>query len=286
MSAESAASPKTGVARFTLNVQGRAIEVSTELPEGPVPALALLPVLQGLSNSLSEMTVERAARAGKPLSCHDGCGACCRHAVPIAPAEARLLSEWMAAMPGERRSVLRERFRRAAERLEESGIAQEIRDARGGGDSGSGSGGGGRAAMHDLGMRYFALGIACPFLEEERCSIYEIRPMRCREYLVVSPAENCAEPASHEIVSVKPPVLLSQILERWSTDGDQQAQELVLLTMLDEWMANHPAQDDQPHRTAPELLGEFLRAFARDAQAGRGGDGETGRSATNQDGKG
>lgn len=276
MPADSAPSPGTGVARFALNVQGCAIEVSTELPEGPVPALALLPVLQGLSNSLSDLTVQRAAQAGKPLSCHDGCAACCRHPVPIAPAEARLISWWLAAQPAERRAVLRERFRHAAQRLEESGVAQQLRDSRGAG----------RAAMHDLGLRYFALGLACPFLEDERCSIYEIRPMRCREYLVVSPAENCAQPASRQIVSIKPPVLLSQILERWSTDGDPQPYEIVLLAMLDEWIASHPPDQDDPHRTAPEMLQEFLRAFAQNAQSASQDNNGSGQYVSNHDARG
>ena len=89
--------------------------------------------------------------------------------------------------------------------------------------------------------------------------------MRCREYLVVSPAEQCAHPATKEIVSIKPPVLLSRILARWDPNGDPQPEELILLTMLDEWIACHPANQDRPHRTSPELLQEFLRAFAKDA---------------------
>ncbi len=42
--------------------------------------------------------------------------------------------------------------------------------------------------------RYFHLGIACPFLEDESCSIHADRPISCREYLVTSPAVNCADP--------------------------------------------------------------------------------------------
>ena len=41
--------------------------------------------------------------------------------------------------------------------------------------------------MRILGREYFQLGIPCPFLEEESCSIYHDRPITCREYLVTSP---------------------------------------------------------------------------------------------------
>lgn len=250
--------PRFGTVQFALNVQGVKLEVKAELPEGPVPPAVLLPILQSLSNSMTELAVRGAEKLGKRLSCKEGCGACCRQAVPITPVEARILSEWIAEQPQERQTVLRERFRQAAERLEEAGIAQRVRVS---------AKSLGRDAMHRLGLDYFALGIACPFLEEERCTIHPIRPLRCREYLVVSPAEHCAHPETKEIIGINPPVKLSQILVKWDTNGDPQPHELILLSMLDEWAAQHPADSDRPHREAPELLQEFLHVFAADAAA-------------------
>jgi Fe-S-cluster containining protein len=251
-------SPGFGTVKFALRVGDASIEVDAQLPEGAVAPAVLLPILQNLSNSMSELTVRRADRLGSRLSCREGCGACCRQAVPITPVEARAIAEWLDAQPAERQAVLRERFRQAAAKLEESGIAADIRAS---------ANAQGRDLMHVLGLKYFALGIPCPFLEEERCTIHEIRPLRCREYLVVSPAEHCAHPETKEIVGIKPPVLLSQILARWNVNGDPQPHELILLAMLDEWIAKHPAGEDRAHRTSPELLEEFLRAFARDAAA-------------------
>ena len=39
----------------------------------------------------------------------------------------------------------------------------------------------------------------CVFLEEGRCSIYEHRPSRCRDYFVFSPPEDCAPPSEKKI---------------------------------------------------------------------------------------
>ena len=167
-----------------------------------------------------------------------------------------MLAEWIDAQPEERKAILLARFRQAAERLEESGIAQSIREASLPLEG---------EKMHALGLQYFALGIPCPFLEEERCTIHEIRPLRCREYLVVSPAEHCAHPGTKEIISIKQPVLLSQVLGRWSASGEALSFEFILLTMLDEWVAEHPTSEDHARRTAPELLQEFLHAFARES---------------------
>ena len=171
-----------------------------------------------------------------------------------------MISQWLDAQPEERQTALRERFRQAAALLEEAGIAQTARELKQITASG-------RESLNAIGLEYFALGIACPFLEDERCIIHPIRPMRCREYLVVSPAEHCSHPEGKEIAGVRPPILLSQFLGRWNENGDRQPAELILLTMLEEWLASHPAEKDSARRTAPEMLKEFLDALAGDSQA-------------------
>jgi Fe-S-cluster containining protein len=248
-------SPAPVPVNFALKIQDFTIEVSTELPEGPALPAAILPIIQGLSNSFSEVAAKRAAQKGRHLSCREGCAACCWQAVAIAPAEARMLSQWLDNQPEERQAALRERFRVAAERLEHAGIAHVARDLARIAD---------RDALHALGLKYSALGIPCPFLEDEKCSIYEIRPLRCREYQVASLPEHCAHPETREIDGIEPPVKLSHILGKWNAAGDPQPAELILLTMLDEWVARHPPKEDRPQHTAPELLHEFIRRFADD----------------------
>jgi Fe-S-cluster containining protein len=255
---EEAQPPGLGTVQFALKVQDATVEFRAQLPEGAVRPAVLLPILQSLSDAMTGITERNLDRLGTKISCREGCGACCRQAVPISPVEASALAEWLGEQPEQRQRVLRERFRQAAARLEESGIAEDIRAFEKMPD---------RQAAQELGLRYFALGIACPFLEEERCSIHKLRPLRCREYLVTSPAEHCARPAGRDILGVKPPVQLSNILSRWDTDGDAQTPELILLTMLEEWSARHATGESRPHRTSPELLQEFLHAFAHEAAA-------------------
>ena len=240
-------------------MQGVKIECRAQLPEGPVRPQVLLPVLQDLSNALTEIALRNAEQAGQTVSCRAGCGACCRQLVPISAVEAEALVAWLGEQPEERQAVLHERFRQTAARLEESGIAAEIRAIRWKRPD--------RESADQLGLRYFALGMACPFLEEEQCTIHAIRPLRCREYLVVSSPEHCANPAGKEIEGIRPPVLLSRIVSRWDAVGQVQPEpELIALAMLEEWFASRAAAQEEPHRTAPALLQEFLGALAKENQ--------------------
>ena len=165
--------------RVVLVVGDEQLPLELSVPAGPVTVETLLPILRGLSSLFSDRATARAAAAGRPISCRAGCGACCRHLVALAPSEARALARLVDAMPESRRTVIRQRFDAALQRLGDlvermpTGTAEE------------------RA---ELSHAYFKLGIACPFLEDESCSIHPDRPMACREYLVSSPAENCRTP--------------------------------------------------------------------------------------------
>jgi len=64
-------------------------------------------------------------------------------------------------------------------------------------------------------MEYFYEGVACPFLEEESCSIHPDRPLSCREYLVTSPAEYCSRPTAETIrqmrIQLKPSIAVLEM---------------------------------------------------------------------------
>ena len=87
------------------------------------------------------------------------------------------------------------------------------------------------------GMDYFSLGIACPFLEDENCSIHDDRPTSCREYLVTSPAENCARPRAETIKHVPVPVQSFATLAGLESEGDEKTLPWVPLGLALEYAA-------------------------------------------------
>lgn len=80
----------------------------------------------------------------------------------------------------------------------------------------------------NLVCRKLRLGVACPFLEKESCSIHRDRPLVCREYLVTSPPAACAEPGSGQIRQVNIPVTVWSVFGRSvSADGSLEWMPLV-----------------------------------------------------------
>lgn len=178
LSADLSARGATATGRVVLEVGGERIPVEMTVPAGPVAVEDVLPILHGLSSLFATRATARAEADGREISCRAGCGACCRQLVPVAPAEARALARLVEALPEPRRERVRRRFDAALDVLEPLGLMERLdqnRDDR-----------------QVIAREYFAAGVACPFLEDEACSIHADRPLSCREYLVTSPPDLCA----------------------------------------------------------------------------------------------
>ena len=203
------------------------------VPTGPVSAAEVVPALQGLVNA-----VVAAAEAGKAISCRKGCGACCRQLVPVSRTEAERLLSTVAALPAERRAVLESRFAAAEAALS----AADLKERKGRPD-------------RELSTAYFALGIPCPFLEEESCSIHPDRPLVCREYLVTSPAELCAGPGQEGVTPV--PVPKVSLAARGLQD---EREDWFPLALLMDWAKRRPKAG--AWRTGPEWVQRFLKGMS------------------------
>ena len=161
-------------------VDGRELTLRGTVPVGDVEPKDLLPVFWSLTDTVVRFRVETVAKLGRPLSCRAGCGACCVQLVPISRTEARHVADVVDGLEPERRAVVLERFRVAKERMRAAGMLDRLLALSAPDNPDTPV-----AVARD----YFRVGVPCPFLEEGSCSIYADRPLRCREYVVVSPAE-------------------------------------------------------------------------------------------------
>ncbi len=223
-----------------------------QVPAEPIRPVDLLPVLQELNDALIGAAVEQVESQGRRVSCRAGCGACCRQIVPISEIEARSLAELIAAMPEDRRRRVTARFAEVMRALAASGLLERLRA-----DPPSDP-----AERNRLGLEYFHLGLACPFLEEESCSIHPHRPASCREYLVTSPAANCATPRADNIVMVELPAKVSSVLYRFRDGSGEQSARWMALPLLLEWAAEH-GDDAPPAIPGPELFASFMNRLVK-----------------------
>jgi Fe-S-cluster containining protein len=236
-------------AEIRMSIGGYPVRLDLAVPGVPTRLQDLLPIFQGMANVEVDVAVQTVEQQGLTISCCKGCGACCRQPVPITETEARALVQLVDRIPEPRRSHVRARFVDAHQRLEAAGMLNRIRRW----DEVSGPN------ATEFAVEYFHLGIPCPFLEEESCSIHLDRPLACREFLVTSPAEHCAHPEKEKVQRV--PLRGEIFRAARGVDGRlSNSAGFTLMVLAPEWVAEHA--DEPPPKPGPAWLQDFFSQLA------------------------
>ena len=228
----------------TLSIAGTKVDLEVTVPAAAVRPIKMLPVFQHLTNVIVDVGVRNAEAEGGQISCTKGCGACCRQLVPVAESEAYHLQSLVNELPEPRRTTIRERFAAAREKLQQNNFLQPILSPENLTTE----------AKQHLGLEYFRLGIACPFLEDESCSIHADRPLACREYLVTSPAHNCATPTAETVHCVAIPGSVARTVRKLASSRPLNWVPLILAL---DWATENP--DQSPARPGHVWLQEVFR---------------------------
>jgi Fe-S-cluster containining protein len=209
--------------RVTFTVNGRAVHAEARAPDGPVRLDELLPALRAIDDRLIEAAVAHHETAGGRISCRKGCSACCRvQPVPVTPPEAGALARLVDALPEPRRRAVHAAFAAAREGLRTAGL-YEVFIRRDPGMT--------REATIAAARRYMGLGLICPFLVDDTCSIYPDRPFVCRQYFVTSPPELCVAPLDNPVKPVRMPARFATALLKAAEALNGRAQHTVPLVL-------------------------------------------------------
>ncbi len=242
-------------ADVALKIGDHHLRTKVTVPTGEIRLKQLLPMMQSISSSIVQIGEENVAQQGLTISCQKGCGACCRQLVPIAPVETHGIRDLVENMPEPRKSEILNRFAVAKEQMTAARMWQKLDERQSWPE----------AEVLQIGLDYFRLGIACPFLEEESCSIHLDRPMACREYLVTTPAVNCANPTPAGVEWVPIPAKVWTIASKVEQTGEpgRYLPWVPLIQALD-FAAAH---DEGPERPGPDWVRDFFSKLANTTDA-------------------
>ena len=115
-----------------------------------------IPAIRAVHQKVDQLVLEKLKDVKEPVSCRRGCAACCHIEVDINPFEAALIVNY----------------------CKKNKIAIDKEYLR-------------WQRKHTKRQRLYSQQSACVFLINKECSIYPVRPIACRKYLVVSPPEHC-----------------------------------------------------------------------------------------------
>lgn len=246
-------------ADIAMRIGEHTLKTNVTVPTANIGLKRLLPMLQSVSSCIVEIGEKNVEDRGLKISCQKGCGACCRQLVPIAPVETHAIRDLVDAMPAPRKTEILRRFAEAKEKMTAAGMWQKLNERETWPED----------EVLKIGIDYFQFGVACPFLEDESCSIHLDRPMACREYLVTSPAANCANPTPEGVEWVPIPAkvwtVVSKVEEANSsaaqTTGPRRYLPWVPLILALDYAAAH---EEGPERPGTEWVRDLFNGIAKE----------------------
>jgi Fe-S-cluster containining protein len=203
-----------------------------------------------LDERLIGLSVASEARSSRAVSCRKGCGACCRQAVPVSPPEAWMLRDLVASFPPEHKTAVLARFEHIKTRLEQEGFGRRSLPSTAS-----------MAQVQQLGLDYFRLGLPCPFLVDESCSIHPNRPSSCREYLVTSPASWCADPGLYQVRPVPLAAGMTEALAKLAAVLLHQEPQVIPMPLALDWAEEHREEGRLRYDTAA-LMAQLVEILA------------------------
>jgi Fe-S-cluster containining protein len=193
----------------------------------PIRLAELARLVHAITNTVIDRCIETACAEERELSCRSGCSHCCKQLVPVSAPEAFLLADQVIALESGARDEVFARVDGVRARLDAAGISETLRDlTRDSADTDLGA----------LGTRYFKLQTPCPFLQNDRCCVYEQRPVACRDFNVTSPSAWCAAPELHQIRKVETPRPMARPLAKMVAKLMGRPEELIPLSLAFEWV--------------------------------------------------
>lgn len=195
---------------------------------GPMRLADLVPTAYELTNVLVAQAAGREQKLGRRVSCRAGCAACCRHMIAISPPEAFYLVDLIESFDHARRTDVLGRISKIESELERLQMVDELMNPQYVDE-----------AVLPIARKYFLLGMPCPFLEDESCTIHPHRPVVCREYNVTTPAELCADPVVNDIDKLPMPIPLTVPLARLTAKLTGDPPRLIPIPLVPRWIVQH-----------------------------------------------
>lgn len=248
--------------RLSIPVAGTMVRLDIRLMRERVTLADLVPLAYEVCDAITETALEAHPRRWN-VPCCKGCSACCsRCLVPISPPEAFYLAQCIRREPPSRRNMTELALLGAARRILKSAPPEIVLRPMSG-DPTAGAG-----ALLAVSRWYEGLKVACPFLHFGCCSMYEQRPLACRQYYVFGSAEGCSgRPGVAEPVGF--PVSMVDVLVRLTAELEGTAPEAIILPLAPAWVAIEPARGCRtwPARTAVAAMIRIITEMAEASTA-------------------
>lgn len=210
-----------------LDIFDRRIRYSIDIAEKQARLADIVPIARTVSSKIAVTVLKKLSDDGEIVPCSKGCSACCHYLTSLSIPEVFRLSDELLAMPAESGRAILESYLEAAKKILDN-LPEDF-------DIAEPTGINDQSQMSRLSSWYAGLKLACPFLSDDLCTMYEQRPTACRENIVTGSAEMCEVEGQDGTQVVKVPVSATEALAQLAAELEQSSVEAVMLPLALPW---------------------------------------------------
>jgi len=217
------------IIRLELDIFGEPVDLLICV-ENKQPTLAdIVPLARAVSTKITDKVAEMVLLDGGHIPCRKGCSACCYYLVSLAVPEVFCLRQDTLAMPQMRRLSAERACLSAAQRILGQQPPDLFAEAARAGTADS------AAELLNAASKWYAdFKLPCPFLCKGICTIYEQRPMVCREHSVTGGSVACGGGAG-EAQRIYIPGRMSEVLGRLASELEGTSVEALIMPFALIW---------------------------------------------------
>ena len=244
-----------------LDIFGHPLRLQVNVTKEHARLADIVPLARTVSDKLVSAVLARVRKEQKSVACRKGCSACCsRYLVPLSVPEAFRMSEELLGLTKERGEYLLQSYLDAARRIldnkpDDLDLYSSVTADR-------------QQTSH-ISKWYANLKLTCPFLTEGVCTIYDKRPIACREHIVTGSALLCRTELTGEPRVVKMSVSVLEALGTLASELEGTEVQAVILPLALPWVRE---SSERHQRTWPavmmvERFVEILKEMTREDSA-------------------
>lgn len=218
----------------------------------------IVPLARTICFNIIEVVLKTVRDKGDRIPCLKGCSACCnRYLVPLSAPEAFRLKEDVEKMPVLRRETIWKNCLDASRYILAHKPPKKFINQSAQSSSNNSS------HLNLISNWYSNLKLPCPFLYQDACSIYELRPLVCREHYIIGSANGCSEGHSSAKL-IEMPIQVPNALSQLAGELEETNDEAVILPLALVWSQNNKkrAARTWPYAMMVRRFVEILKEMA------------------------
>ncbi|PKL49397.1 MAG: hypothetical protein CVV39_03050 [Planctomycetes bacterium HGW-Planctomycetes-1] len=240
---------------FELDIAGKKTSFHINVTAKNAALADIVPLARKLSTKLAAAFVANLREKGHFVPCCKGCSACCSSLIPLSVPEAFRLRKELLAMPSDVSNQIMRSCINTAEKILDK--AQRT-------DRMEGFSKNSKPRISQINKWYGELKLPCPLLSKSLCTLYEQRPLACREHIVTGSSASCQiKSKCRPNVAIMPASVL-ETLGQLACELEQTEVEAIMLPLSFAW-----AQDniERAKRTWPtaQMVKRFVEILKQKA---------------------